>query len=135
MKEERIIWQPSDKYLKSRVADFANQHGIEATDWRQLIKKSTDDIEWFWNSFLEFADMQWSQPYKTLLDQSQGLPWTKWFIGGRTNIAYNCLDWHLSKIDSPGLDTQSPQSATRHRVGSEHLALIWENEAGESLSI
>jgi acetyl-CoA synthetase len=122
MKEGQIIWQPQSEYLKCRVADFANQHGIETTDWRQLINKSTADIEWFWNSFLDFADMQWSKPYQTLYDQSQGLPWTKWFIGGQTNIAYNCLDWHLSN--------QSKQT-TRKKAPPNHPALIWENESGQ----
>jgi len=133
MKEEQIIWQPTAEYLKSRVADFAAEHGMEPHEWRRLINKSTENIDWFWNYFLAFADMQWSSPYQTLLDQSQGLPWTKWFIGGRTNIAYNCLDWHLSAADdSPAKRRQQQrQPNKREKVGSEHLALVWENESGQ----
>ena len=116
-----IIWQPNDEYLNCRVASFAAQYGIDAKDWRKLIDKSTNDIDWFWNSFLSFADMQWSKPYDTLLDQSKGMPWVKWFIGGKTNIAYNCLDFHLSESSSP---------TKRQKAGSNHLALIWENESG-----
>ncbi len=123
MKEGQIIWQPQGEYFKSRVADFAAEHGMAPEDWRRLIDKSTENIDWFWNYFLAFADMQWSNPYQTLYDQSQGLPWTKWFIGGRTNIAYNCLDWHTQKI---------PQQKTkREKVGADHPVLIWENESGE----
>src|ERR1700677_3927264 len=111
MKDGQIIWQPQDEYLKSRVADFAVQQGIEATDWRQLINKSIEDIEWVWNFFLAFADMQWSNPYQTLLDQSKGLPWTKWFVGGQTNIASNCLDWHIKTEDNLSLDKSATLQA------------------------
>ncbi len=79
MTKTPIIWRPSGGYLKSRVADFAQQPGIDAEDWRKLIQKSTDDIEWFWHSFVSFSDMQWSKPYHTLLDQNKGLAWTEWF--------------------------------------------------------
>ncbi len=128
MSDSPIIWRPEGDYLKSRVADFAKQNGIDAEDWRSLIQKSTTDIEWFWDSFLTFADMQWSKPYHTLVDQSKGLAWTDWFIGGETNIAYNCLDWHVeaNKI-APGAKISS-----RQRAGANHLALIWENESGQS---
>jgi acetyl-CoA synthetase len=123
-----IIWRPSGDYLKSRVADFAKQSNIDTEDWRLLIQKSTNDIEWFWNSFLSFADMQWSKPYHTLLDQSKGLAWTEWFIGGETNIAYNCLDWHVNSNDSAIM----AKDGARQKAGAEHLALIWENESGQS---
>lgn len=128
MKNPPIIWRPSGDYLTSRIADFAEKEGIDTEDWRSLIKKSTDDIEWFWNSFLSFAGMQWSKPYRTLLDQSRGLAWSDWFIGGETNIAYNCLDWHVGSENS-GATTEG---LARQRVGAGHLALIWENESGQS---
>ncbi len=128
MTDSPIIWRPNGDYLTSRVADFAQKNSIDPEDWRSLIQKSTDDIEWFWNSFVSFAGMQWSKPYHTLLDQSKGLAWTDWFIGGETNIAYNCLDWHVVDDDSATTVNQS----TRQRVGASHLALIWENESGQS---
>ena len=114
MKEDQIIWQPQEKHLKCRVSEFARRHDLAATDWQGLISKSTEDIEWFWNSFLEFADMQWSTPYKQLLDQSQGLPWANWFIGGKTNIAYNCLDWHVEQ-------NTGKNAGVRERVGGDHF--------------
>ncbi len=124
MNDSSIIWRPSGEYLKSRVANFAEQQGIDPEDWRTLIAKSTNDIEWFWNSFLTYADMQWSKPYKTLLDQTKGLSWCNWFVGGQTNIAYNCLDWHT--------DSHNGQNnSARQKVGPQHLGLIWENESGQ----
>ena len=31
-------------------------------------------------------------------------PWVKWFLGGKLNVAYNCLDRHVE----PGAATRSP---------------------------
>jgi len=133
MNDSSTIWRPSGEYLKSRVAHFATQHQIDVEDWRALIQKSTNDIEWFWNSFLTYAQMQWSTPYHTLLDQSKGLPWVDWFIGGSTNIAYNCLEWHVDSEDlTSNANLRSKENLSRTKVGMQHLAVIWENESGES---
>jgi acetyl-CoA synthetase len=117
---DNYIWQPSGSYLESRVALFMQKHGI--ADWQQLVRRSTDDIEWFWSSFNQFAGVQWSHDYERVLDLTDGFEWARWFVGGKTNIAYNCLDWHLVK---------GRQAGARKSVGGGELALIWENEAGE----
>ena len=112
-----VIWRPSGDYLKCRVADFMTQHGIK--DWRELVAKSTADIEWFWKSTLEYIGVVWDRPYDRLIDQSQGFEWTKWFVGGEINIYKNCLDWHMEKGRSVG---------KRQSVGADHLAIIWEGD-------
>jgi len=138
MNNSSIIWRPQGEYLASRVADFAKRQDIDAQDWRALIKRSTEDIEWFWNSFLTYAQMQWSMPYHTLFDQSKGLPWVNWFLGGNTNISYNCLDWHIQLNESAdqtfqNLEQPRPfRNFSRRKVGPEHLSSIWENESGQS---
>jgi acetyl-CoA synthetase len=113
------IWQPTGEYLEARVTDFMKLHSLK--DWRALVSKSKEDIEWFWTSFIDYAGLQWSKPYTKLLDSSQGIAWTNWFVDGKTNIAYNCLDWHLEKGRRAGI---------RESVGADHQALLWENEEG-----
>lgn len=116
-----IIWQPSGKYLESRVVDFMNRHGI--SDWKELIKRSNEDTEWFWQSALDYMGFQWHKPYTKLMDSSKGFEWTKWFVGGELNIISNTLDWHLE----PG-----KVAGARKSVGRNHPALIWEGEDGRS---
>lgn len=116
-----IIWQPSGKYLESRVVDFMNMHGI--SDWKELIKRSNEDTEWFWQSALEYMGFQWHKPYTKLMDSSKGFEWTKWFVGGELNIISNTLDWHLEEGKVAG---------ARKSVGRNHPALIWEGEDGRS---
>lgn len=56
--------------------------------------------------------VDWFEPYETVLDDSEA-PFFKWFVGGKTNIAYNALDRHLKTWRK------------------NKLALIWEGEDGE----
>jgi acetyl-CoA synthetase len=68
-------------------------HGIQS--WQDLIRRSALDMTWFWNAALEFLGVEWSQKYSQLYDDSRGMPWTQWFLGGKLNIVHNCLDRHL----------------------------------------
>ena len=54
----------------------------------------------------------WFEPWTKVLDDSNK-PFYKWFVGGKTNIVYNCLDRHV-------------ETWRRNK-----LALIWEGENGE----
>lgn len=58
--------------------------------------------------------MEWFHPYHQVLDASRGPEWSQWFVGGRLNIAQNCLDrW----------------------ANSGRVACIWEDESGATRSI
>ena len=35
--------------------------------------------------------------YEQIMDESAGVPWTKWCVGGKTNIVLNCIDRHKDK--------------------------------------
>lgn len=113
MADKDFAWEPYGDYLEnSRIARFMRKYGIRT--WRELIRRSTEDIEWFWPSALEDLGVEWFRPYHTLYDDSQGMPWTKWFLGGKINIVHNCLDRHIR--DGKGGKT----------------ALFWEDEGGNS---
>jgi len=49
------------------------------------------------NCFKEFADLlDWYEYWHTILDTSDAPCW-KWFVGGKINASYNCVDRHLAK--------------------------------------
>ena len=109
---EDTIWEPYGDYLeKSNVAIFMRKHGIGS--YKELIKRSIDDIEWFWNAMMEDRKVEWYKPYETTLDlaNSRSFEWARWFIGGKINIAHNTLDRHAN----------DPLARNR-------LAFIWEGE-------
>ena len=48
--------------------------------------------------FRDYADMlTWDKPWDEMLDTSNP-PFWKWFVGGKLNVSYNCIDRHLQKF-------------------------------------
>ena len=50
------------------------------------------DPEGFWARAA--ADLHWFRRWDQVLEWN--LPYAKWFVGGKTNLSYNCLDRHLA---------------------------------------
>ncbi len=71
------------------------------------------DRERFWESFAK--ELHWFQPWSRILEWAA--PFAKWFVGGKTNLAYNCIDRHLS-------------SWRRTKA-----AIVWEGEPGDTRTL
>src|SRR5271166_959926 len=73
----------------------------------------------FPDCFKEYADLlDWYQPWHTTLDTSDAPCW-RWFVGGKINACYNCVDRHLAKhrnkaalIFVPELEEEPPVAVT-----------------------
>ncbi len=108
-----VVWKPTKDYIeKANITRFMKKHNIKNYD--ELIKKSTDDIGWFWDAVMKDLNIEWYQPYTKVYDDSKGIQWTKWFIDGKINIVYNTLD-RWAKSDK-----------------KNNMAIIWENENGDT---
>src|SRR5579862_4279091 len=89
--DSKYIWEPSEEILKnSNLARFIHYCGCKNFD--ELKSRSITDLEWFWNAVSCFLRIQWSKPYSRVMDSSNGIQWTKWFLDAKINIAQNCLD-------------------------------------------
>ncbi|HXL20857.1 MAG TPA: acetate--CoA ligase [Candidatus Dormibacteraeota bacterium] len=56
------------------------------------------DEKHFPDCFIEYANLvSWDQKWKKVLDASHP-PFWKWFVGGKLNACYNCVDRHLVKF-------------------------------------
>jgi acetyl-CoA synthetase len=107
---EPFVWTPSKEYIEqSNIWRFMEKHQIK--DYKELIERSTREIEWFWDAVVKELQIEFFEPYKKILDTSGGIAWAKWFIDGTINIAHNCLDKHA-------------------RTQPNKIALIWEGEDG-----
>ncbi len=73
-----------------------------------IYSKAKSDRERFWEGWAEQLD--WQTKWDRVLEWNP--PHAKWFIGGKLNASYNCLDRHLDKR-------------------GDKVALIWEGEPGE----
>ena len=102
MKETRRF-KPSAKFS-------AQAHIKTAAEYKRLYRESIKNPAKFWGRAAE--DLHWFKKWNRVLDDRKA-PFFKWYVGGKTNISYNCLDRHL---DTP----------TRHKA-----AIVWEGEPGD----
>src|SRR5690606_38218467 len=68
--------------------DFAASAHVSSTD---IYADAEADPEGFWARWA--SELHWTQPWDRVLDW--GPPHARWFVGGKLNAAYNCLDRHL----------------------------------------
>ena len=63
--------------------------------------RSIADRTGFWAEQAQLID--WHKPFQRVLDDSN-LPFTRWFVGGETNLCHNAIDRHLATLaNSPAL--------------------------------
>jgi len=110
-----IAWTPSREVLQAANLTAFMRHCGQG-DYESLVAWSNARPEAFHDRLLGFLDFRFFSPYDKVIDESDGLPWTRWCVGGTTNVVLNCLDkW----LDTPTADKQ---------------AIAWEGEEGERRS-
>jgi acetyl-CoA synthetase len=83
--EEKRHFEPSDEFAKkSKVRSLE--------EYERMYRESIDDPEAFWAKAA--SELHWFKKWKRVLNDDNA-PFYKWFEGGKTNVAYNCLDVHL----------------------------------------
>src|SRR5262249_25240674 len=89
-----IIWRPNpDAAARTRIARFMRERGLATLE--ELQRRSVEDLAWYWGEVARDLGWTWSTPYHEVVDLSRGIPWPRWFPGGRMNLAANCVDRHL----------------------------------------
>ncbi|MDA1195707.1 MAG: AMP-binding protein [Planctomycetota bacterium] len=90
-----LIWRPDPAAVAAaNVTRLMHKAGV--ADLAALQAWSVADIGRFWDVALKDLELAWYRPYEQTYDDSAGFPWTRWFLGGRTNIVLNCLDRHVA---------------------------------------
>ena len=90
-------------------AEFAAQ--ANATE--EWYSRADDDREGFWAEQAE--RLTWAQKWDKVLEWDA--PFAKWFVGGKLNVAVNCVDRHVDAGHG------------------EQVAIHWEGEPGDSRTI
>jgi acetyl-CoA synthetase len=105
LQEARLFPPPAEFAAKARVRSMA--------DYEALAQRAASDPDGFWAEVA--GQLHWDAPWSRVLEWSP--PDAKWFLGGKTNLAFNCLDRHLNgpRRDKP--------------------ALVWEGEPGDSRTL
>ncbi|MFM6192195.1 MAG: acetate--CoA ligase [Planktothrix sp.] len=101
--------------LFAPTPEFSQKAHIKSLEeYKQLYEKAKANPEAFWAELAE-TELHWFQKWDQVLDWQP--PFVKWFVNGKINISYNCLDRHLT--------TWRKNKA----------ALIWEGEPGDSRTL
>jgi len=74
--------------------EFAARAHINATQYRDMYRRSIDDPEGFWDEQAE-TFLSWYKPWDKVLDCDFNEPRIAWFSGAELNASYNCIDRHL----------------------------------------
>lgn len=89
----RPAWRPTEADReRSRLLAAASRWGVE--DLADLHRRSVEDPEWFWRKAVDDLDITFSTPFDKVLDDSAGIPFPRWFVGGRLNAATLCAHRH-----------------------------------------
>lgn len=92
-------------------AEFTKHAHINSeAQYQQMWQRAKDDPAGFWGELA--SNLHWFKKWDHVLQGE--MPETKWFVGGKINASYNCLDRHLT--------TWRKNKA----------AIIWEGEPGDS---
>jgi acetyl-CoA synthetase len=122
-----VHWREEESYYPS--AKFIGQANAADPD---ILERFSE--EHFPNCFKEYADLlTWDSYWHTTLDTSNA-PFWKWFVGGRLNACYNCVDRHLQTsrnkaaiiwVPEPEAeDTKAITYQELHRQVNEFAALL-----------
>ena len=112
---DEFAWKPTPEYVEhANVTRLMRAHGIDSID--EMRRRSVEDVEWYWDAVVKDLGLDFTTPYEQVLDISGGVPWAKWFTGGRVNITWNCVDrWAHDKAvaDRPALIGESETGEVR----------------------
>ena len=64
------------------------------TRFDAFYRRSIDDRDAFWAE--QAALIDWQTPFEQVCDNSRP-PFTRWFVGGQTNLCHNAVDRHLAQ--------------------------------------
>jgi acetyl-CoA synthetase len=105
LNEERVFPPPPEFSEQAHIKSFE--------EYEKIYNEAAQNPEEFWASAAE--SLHWFKKWDTVLEWNE--PFAKWYVGGTTNVSYNCIDRHL--------ETYRKNKA----------AIIWEGEPGEIRTI
>lgn len=105
----------SDQKVHNPPSDFSARSNVKTLEeYRSLYERAKTNPEAFWGD-LAAKELTWFKPFLKTLEWDS--PTAKWFVGGKINAAYNCVDRHLS---------------TSRKTKP---AIIWEGEPGDTRTL
>jgi acetyl-CoA synthetase len=124
-----FVWSPTrERFEHANVVRLWRKLGCES--YSELHRMSVEDPERFWPAVIEDLDLEFARRWDQVLDESDGIEWAKWFVGGRLNVATNCVHrWAARRPDAVGavfLGEDGERRACTYRELSDHTTRLAE---------
>lgn len=89
-----ILWEPTKERRESTTLHqfmlwLKENKDLEFTNYNELLKWSTDELEQFWAAVAEYGDVIFHSPYKKVLQNDGEMIYAKWFEGATLNYVEN----------------------------------------------
>jgi acetyl-CoA synthetase len=111
-----VHWREEEYYYPS--PKFIGQANASDPSIRERFSEKN-----FPECFREYADLlSWDQYWHTTLDTSNP-PFWKWFVGGKLNASYNCVDRHLTKDRNKAAIIWVPEPESEATLGITYQEL------------
>ena len=85
-----FAWTPTSEQANgSRLRHFIDTLGVGGLDG--VGRLAREDPERFWTAVVDDIGVEWTRQFDVAMDTSRGLPWTRFWRGGRLNLAHNAV--------------------------------------------
>jgi acetyl-CoA synthetase len=111
-----FVWTPTPEQVeRANVTRLARRLGVER--YHDLHRISVEEPERFWPAVIDDLGLEFSEPWTEVVDTSDGPEWAKWFVGGKLNLAWNCVHrWAAGEL-------------------AEEEAAVWLSEDGQRVAL
>ncbi len=83
-----FVYNPTEQQIENtNIMRFARKLGF--SNLSELYDMADSRTETFWKAVIEDTGIEFFTDFRKVFDESGGKEWTKWFVGGSINIAYN----------------------------------------------
>src|SRR5205085_2487506 len=112
LSEERIFTPSTNIVENANITAYMKSKGFN--DYESFYQWSLEHRMEYWDE--QARELHWFEPWHTTFRWTKK-PFFQWFVGGKFNVVYNCLDRHM-------------HTSTRHKV-----AFYWEGDDGSNHTI
>ncbi len=105
LSQEGVTFPPPEEFS-------GRAHINSIGEYDRLYRHAIEHTESFWAQMAQ-ENLSWYKKWEKVLEYDFDKPLVKWFIGGKLNVTYNCLDRHLN-------------GPNRNKA-----AIIWESDDGD----
>jgi acetyl-CoA synthetase len=108
-----FVWTPTAEQVESaNVTRLARRLGVER--YHDLQRLSVEAPERFWPAVVEDLGLEFSERWSEVVDTSRGPEWARWFVGGKLNLAWDCVHrWAAGELAEEEAAVWLPEDGAR----------------------